>query len=294
MAPVQFTYSLMTRSMRVSHASVGKRDPHLARGVERLLAAELGVPSEPPPAPSTLPLQLGDRRARSRIAVRAGAAGPAAGGGAQQLIAAAADGAGLVVTAGMPLVDGRADEMMTVVDQLHRLGALSIARLELAGAQLDRLAGAVRTVAAAGFDVLLLDPGDGAASTADSVVGSTSLEALPAAVAAAREAWRSGGWIAAVVHDRPTARAAVMAYAAQLVRAGADLLWVSAPDDGPRTQGARLPAAPLADRLRNELGVATAIECGDALLPDLEAAIAAGRADLIVVNRLPDGVRRAS
>src|SRR5262249_39555545 len=35
MAPVQFTYSLMTRSLRVSHASVGKRDPHLARGVEQ-------------------------------------------------------------------------------------------------------------------------------------------------------------------------------------------------------------------------------------------------------------------
>jgi 2,4-dienoyl-CoA reductase-like NADH-dependent reductase (Old Yellow Enzyme family) len=83
-----------------------------------------------------------------------------------------------------------------------------------------------------------------------------------------------------------------MGYAAQLVRAGADLLWVSAPDDG----GARLPAAPLADRLRNELGVATAVECGDARLSDLEAAIAAGRADLVVVDRLPgpDGARRPS
>src|SRR4029079_18689238 len=43
MAPVQFTYSLMTRSLRVSHASVARRDPHLARGVERLLAASAGV-----------------------------------------------------------------------------------------------------------------------------------------------------------------------------------------------------------------------------------------------------------
>jgi anthraniloyl-CoA monooxygenase len=39
MAPAQFTYSLMTRSLRVSHASVAKRDPHLARAVELLLAA---------------------------------------------------------------------------------------------------------------------------------------------------------------------------------------------------------------------------------------------------------------
>jgi len=54
--------------------------------------------------------------------------------------------------------------------------------------------------------------------------------------------------------------------------------------------GARVPAAPLADRLRNELGAATAIEA-DALLPDLDAVIAAGRADLVVVNRMPVGAQ---
>ena len=85
----------------------------------------------------------------------------------------------------------------------------------------------------------------------------------------------------------------MIGHAAQLVRAGAQLLWVSAP--GPAASdghGARLAAAPLADRLRNELDVATAIECGDALLPDLDAAIGAGRADLVVVGGLPDGARR--
>jgi hypothetical protein len=55
--------------------------------------------------------------------------------------------------------------------------------------------------------------------------------------------------------------------------------------------GARLPAAPLADRLRNELGVPTAVEAGEALLPDLDAAIGAGRADLVVVDRVPPGLR---
>ena len=58
--------------------------------------------------------------------------------------------------------------------------------------------------------------------------------------------------------------------------------------------GARLPAAPLADRLRNELGVATAVDGGDALLPDLDAAVAAGRADLVVVARMPAGTRLRS
>ncbi|NVB81560.1 MAG: bifunctional salicylyl-CoA 5-hydroxylase/oxidoreductase, partial [Kofleriaceae bacterium] len=83
MAPVQLTYSLMTRSLRVSHASVAKRDPHLARGVEQLLAASVGLAPKldrdaftptvgdrpAPPPPTSLPLPLGDRRAPSRIAI---------------------------------------------------------------------------------------------------------------------------------------------------------------------------------------------------------------------------------
>src|SRR5262249_59386569 len=69
MAPVQFTYSLMTRSLRVSHASVARRDPHLALGVERLLAASVGFAGDRSPPPAALPLALGDRRARCRIAV---------------------------------------------------------------------------------------------------------------------------------------------------------------------------------------------------------------------------------
>ncbi|MGN6106777.1 MAG: hypothetical protein ACTHU0_16840, partial [Kofleriaceae bacterium] len=56
---------------------------------------------------------------------------------------------------------------------------------------------------------------------------------------------------------------------------------------------ARLPAAPLADRLRNQLGVATCVDGADAMIPDLDAAIAAGRADLVVVDSLPAGARRA-
>jgi 2-polyprenyl-6-methoxyphenol hydroxylase-like FAD-dependent oxidoreductase len=278
MAPVQFTYSLMTRSLRVSHASVGKRDPHLARGVEQLLAASVGVAGEPPP-PTALPVVLGDRRAPSRIALAwSGEAAP---------------GAGLVVTELDELgeldepdeideIDDRAQR--AIVDRVHERGALIVARLALTTSALEVVAAGVERAAAAGFDVILLDPG------ADAAV----IEALPAAIATARAAWRPGGWIAAVIHDRPATRAAAIGHAAQLVRAGADLLWVTAPSGALLTHGARLPAAPLADRLRNELGVATAIECGDALLPDLDAAIAAGRADVVVVDKLPEGVRWAA
>jgi 2-polyprenyl-6-methoxyphenol hydroxylase-like FAD-dependent oxidoreductase len=274
MAPVQFTYSLMTRSLRVSHASVGKRDPHLARGVEQLLAASAGATGDPPP-PTALPLVLGDRRARSRIAV-----GPSGDAGGPDI-----EAAGLAVTAPIALESGASNRAL--VERVHERGALIVARLELGTSAPEAVAAGVQRAAAAGFDVILLDPGAEAAA----------IEALPAAIATARAAWRPGGWIAAVIHDRPATRAAVIGHAAQVVRAGADLLWVTAPSEhqlhAMRTYGARLPAAPLADRLRNELGVATAIECGDALLPDLDAAIAAGRADVVIVDKLPEGVRSA-
>jgi anthraniloyl-CoA monooxygenase len=298
MAPVQFTYSLMTRSLRVSHASVAKRDPHLARGVERLLAASVGLTTDPPPPPTALPLGLGDRRARSRIAMcpPMPSSPPAAGDEVidHALVAlggAAITGAGLVVTHAMPLTaepggdrlslidDDHAVAWRRVIDYVHGRGALILARLDVRAADHGALIESVQRAAFAGFDLLILDPcGDAPA-----------IEALPAAIAAARPAWRPGGWIAAAIHDRPASRAAVIGHAAQLVRAGANLLWVSATGDA---HGARLPAAPIADRLRNELSVATAIECGLATLPDLDAAIAAGRADLVVVDRLPDGTRR--
>jgi anthraniloyl-CoA monooxygenase len=368
MAPVQFTYSLMTRSLRVSHASVARRDPHLARGVERLLAASVGVAGDPPP-PTALPLVLGDRRARGRIAVdpHAVPGEPGAAGGptaAAALIAAAQAGAGLVVTArlatapaGSPGVQpGLASDEDTAawqgaVDQVHEHGALIIARLALpadAPTLEDRVAAAVQRAARAGFDAILIDPYAPAEPSRPPASPETPakpempakapakpemparppvrpeipatpdtpatpeipatpelpataelpgapaavLERLPAAVAAARAAWRAGGWIAAAVRDRPQTRAAVLGHAAQLVRAGADLLWVSAPGDA--AHGARLAAAPLADRLRNELGVATAIESGEALLPDLDAAIGAGRADLVVVGQRPDSAGRTA
>ncbi len=313
MAPVQFTYSLMTRSLRVSHASVAKRDPHLARGVEQLLAASVGLPrgktpsahglgdhrESPPtarlPLPTALPCPLGDRRASSRIAiapaVEATPSQPLAGD--DELVslgAAAAAGAGLVVTSAIPITAGDGPRINTdeqsvawrrIVDYVHGKGALIVARIATAGSVPGALEAAVQRAAFADFDLLLLDPGD----------DTSAIEHLPAMVATARGKWRPRGFIAAAVHDRPTARAAVVGHAAQLVRAGADLLWVTSAGDA-NMAGARLPAAPLADRLRNELDVATAVDGGDAVLPDLDAAVAAGRADIVVVARMPAGARR--
>ena len=247
MPPIQMTYSLMTRSLRVSHASVAKRDPHLAEGVERLLAAAVGVTQHPLPQPTALPFAIGDRRAGSRIVVADDALAP---------------GAGMVVTT--PLDAAATDTWRRIAESVHRQGALIAARI------VHPDAAAIDRAASADFDLLVLDPGPDPAA----------IERLPATIASARSCWRATGWIAAVVHDRPAMRSAVASHAAQLVRAGADLLWVTA------NTNARLAALPLADRLRNELDVATCVDAGAAArLPDLDAAIAAGRADLVVIRR---------
>ncbi len=293
MAPIQFTYSLMTRSLRVSHASVAKRDPHLAHGVERLLAAAVGIADDPPPPPTALPVVLGDRRARSRVAAYPSEGGVGALAGDDELVAlgGAAAHAGLVVTSPIPVAVGagpgidNVDQTVAwrrIVDYVHGRGALIVARLSTAGAAQASLEEAVQRAAFAGFDLLLLDP------ERDPI----AIEHLPAMVQAARGKWRPTGWIAAAVHDRPTARNTVVGHVAQLKRAGARMVWVSSAGEASITD-ARLPAAPLADRLRNELGIATAVDGSDALVPDLDAAIAAGRADLVIVERVPSGLRRA-
>ena len=274
MSPVQFTYSLMTRSLRVSHASMVKRDPELAQGVVAELAAATHAPIA---APTQLPFATAQHRVRSRfIAAPLTAWSSSADDLFVALGAAAADGAGVVATP--PLrsdtleSDDAAVAWRRIIDYVHSKDALIAARVIMPTPR------ALERLQFAGFDLVVLDP-DG---------DERAIELLPSAIATAR-ARLGGDWLAAVVDDRRTARAAVVGHAAQLVRAGADLLWVtSIPANALAGDGnARLPAAPLADRLRNELGVATCVEAEDAALSDLDAAIAAGRADLVVVTRMP-------
>jgi hypothetical protein len=165
----------MTRSLRVSHASMLRRDPELARGVARLVAEAAGVAGADERAPSEVPFALGDLRLPSRVVKR--------------------------------------------------------------------------------VDLALLDAGD----------DPTAIEQLPAAVA------RAGRPIGAVVRARGP-RNALVGHAAQLVRAGAQLVWI---------EGDAAAALALSDRVRNELGVATAVAATDGQTIDADAAIAAGRADLV-------------
>ena len=68
--PLQFTYSLLTRSQRVSHENLRLRDRDFLTGVERWFADSAGAPpSEPPPAPMFAPLQLRGLTLPNRVVV---------------------------------------------------------------------------------------------------------------------------------------------------------------------------------------------------------------------------------
>ncbi len=302
MAPMQFTYSLMTRSVRVSHASVAKRDPHLARGVEQLLAAKVGVTREPPLPPTALPYAFGSGTPRTRapnrvaIACKATHAGELANDDDLVAMGSVAAIAGLVVSPAISIAatpfsgprintDEQAVAWRRIVEFVHAKEAVVVARISTASAVPGALEAAVQRAAFAGFDLLLLDPGPPAQ-------GDIAIEQLPGMLQAARAMWPATRAIAAWIHDRPGTRASIVGHAAQLVRAGATQLWVASSSDA-LVAGARLPAAPLADRLRNELRVATAVVADStASLPDLDAAIAAGRADLVVTTAIPGGFAR--
>ncbi|MBL9017749.1 MAG: FAD-dependent monooxygenase, partial [Myxococcales bacterium] len=175
MAPVEFTYSLMTRSLRVSHASVAKRDPHLARGVERLLAARSGVTADPPPPPTALPIALGPVRAPNRIGLAPFCPREPGDDALVALGAAAAEGVGLVVTPVLQASALATDDAIVawrrIVEYIHGKGALLVLRTV---ADAESAALIAERAAFTGFDVLVLD------SRYDAI----DSETLPATVAA--------------------------------------------------------------------------------------------------------------
>ncbi len=68
--PLQFAYSLLTRSQRVSHENLRLRDRDFLTGVERWFADGAGAPpSKEPPAPMFAPLQLRGLSLPNRVVV---------------------------------------------------------------------------------------------------------------------------------------------------------------------------------------------------------------------------------
>ena len=302
--PAQFGYSLMTRSLRVSHASMIKRDPGLAHSVEQLLAPEAGPAGAPPPM--FTPVALGGLRLANRVALAPWAVAPAPGGvvGDAHLVflgARAAGGAGLLFTQPVAVAAGGQDEVpdqpsiatdeqvvawRRVVDFVHEQSAARIA-LHVDGRDSGALAAAAQRAAFAGFDLLSIELA--------ALIERGEHEAVRAMVDAVRAAWPAGRPLAIRVRrggdDAATARAL-----ADLVTAGVGVIAVA--PGGVRREAARLDAAPLADRLRNEIEVATIIEDAAATPGDVDAVIAAGRCELVSLGKAlvvdPGFVRRAA
>jgi anthraniloyl-CoA monooxygenase len=68
--PLQFTYSLLTRSQRVSHENLRLRDRDFLTGLERWFADGAGAPSSPePPPPMFAPLRLRGLTLPNRVVV---------------------------------------------------------------------------------------------------------------------------------------------------------------------------------------------------------------------------------
>ena len=73
--PLQFGYSMLTRSLRIHHANLKVRDPKFVGRVERWFAERaanqsgVNIPSEPPPPPMFTPFRLRDMVVSNRVVV---------------------------------------------------------------------------------------------------------------------------------------------------------------------------------------------------------------------------------
>jgi len=157
------------------------------------------------------------------------------------------------------------------------------------------LAEAAQRAGFAGFDLLVLHLASGQLGA---WLAAGDLAALGDAVAAARAAWPADRPLGVRVVDDPPRRDAITAALASLKERGVSVAWIAADADAATAGKTRASVAPLADRVRNELGLATVIEGLPALPADLDALVAAGRCDLCALDRAlvvdPGFVHRAA
>ncbi len=73
--PEQFAYSMLTRSLRITHSNLKLRDPDFVAKIDRWFAAGaanqsgVNVPADPPPPPMFTPLRLRDMVLANRVVV---------------------------------------------------------------------------------------------------------------------------------------------------------------------------------------------------------------------------------
>ena len=291
--PAQFAYSLLTRSLRVSHASMQRRDPALVTAVEEVLAEEAGLGVKPT-GPGQVPTRVGSLALAGRVALAPWPLSAAERGvvGDDHLVflgARALGGAALVFTEPTwihpPDDDGSVAAIATdeqavawrrIVEFIHSRSEAKVGldlRVELARPRaLDDLRDATWRAAFAGFDLLQLD------------LGADAAEALHhdwfrMVISVVRMNWPVARPLA--LRLRRTGDDAATCVAVARWREMAPVISV-VPGNG--VGGRRLDAAPLADRLRHEAEVSVILEGPRASGDDVDAVIAAGRCHVVALG----------
>jgi anthraniloyl-CoA monooxygenase len=326
--PQQFAVNILTRSRQVSYASLRRRDPEFIARAERWFAGPADGPARPPALqPFTLGrLELANRvvAAPGEAGPTPGGVpgdlqlvslGSAALGGAGLVltgpVAASAAGAAVPGDAGVHTGE-QAAGWQRVVDFVHgyspakigvRLGYYGPAGSAGSLGELQReFAAAARCAAAAGFDLLELDcahdclfasflspsPGEREQAGRDSASLPDRLRGPLGVFGAVRAAWPAGRPVS--VRISPTQwypsgedAGAVTAIADAFAARGAAAVHVST--------GTQAGRDAYADRIRNQAGREIAfavIASGSISVPDVDVIVLAGRADLCVVDRLPE------
>src|SRR5690606_29975855 len=73
--PIQFGFSLLTRSLRISHSNLKLRDPKYVANIDRWFAGQaanqsgVNIPDDPPPPPMFTPFRLRDLVLSNRVVV---------------------------------------------------------------------------------------------------------------------------------------------------------------------------------------------------------------------------------
>jgi anthraniloyl-CoA monooxygenase len=172
--PVQFAFNLLTRSGRIGHLELTKRDARFVATVDRFIAGDPAALLVPPPVFTPLrqrTLTLANRLALAPVAEDDAAGGRLAEAAGERLVGAAAGGAGLVVselvavaadgrvTPGTPGLweDGHAEPWSRVAAAVRERGGRLAVRLGHAGrrgATRPRRRGLDRPLAAGGWPLL--------------------------------------------------------------------------------------------------------------------------------------------
>jgi anthraniloyl-CoA monooxygenase len=294
--PIQFTYSLLTRSLRVTHSNLALRDPDIVAEMERWFSGG----ADPALPPMRTPIEIRGCALPTRVIATID--GPTVD---DARLVESAERVGLLMTRA-DIADER--DWRPFADWFH--GKWGGAKIGLsinvpADAETDGVVDAVvaagRRAVEAGFDVIQLELAAGnlfhhqlSALSNKAPIDQRGAVALDA-VGALREALGDGVPLFVRLSARDWANGGSTAgdsvvVSALLVGRGADLVSVTTGEHPADVQpeARRLYQTTFSDRIRNELGVRTAAEGRIDSDDDINSVLAAGRADLCVVPLVPE------